>query len=379
MATGQVLPQTEKRRHFQATAPAPPLSCRPQTFRIQNQQRFPQRAPLSSLSRRYGGVHVSPRTARVSGESGLCSGSAEAAGLELWARSAARPARFPSSARQVLCSSTDQIPSALGYLAPLFLGRRKTRVIWWNNLGVHSRATPTPEGNSPSDVSVVPPHAATSHGGCRGAEGEHQISRGNALCRQPHGLCPELAFRAETHCTPGERSSGQDLPTVFVMTGSYFFSLLKINPRPSPPETAAPPASLAGEREGSACPAYPEPPLPPALPAPSPVVRGTSARKSSAAKLTLPGNDIGIDHGTAQFPQYGHHRALPRRDSTRESNQEHRALKRKEKSSTTRPDRAGLFTLCTANIYPTQATPFKAHFHTFSGHHREFMTMPAPL
>lgn len=50
----------------------------------------------------------------------------------------------------------------------------------------------------------------------------------------------------------------------------------------------------------------------------------------SHAQLTLSGNNIGIDHGTAQLPEYGHHRALPRRDSTRESNQEHRALKQKE-------------------------------------------------
>lgn len=52
----------------------------------------------------------------------------------------------------------------------------------------------------------------------------------------------------------------------------------------------------------------------------------------SYAQLTLSGNNIGINHGTAQFPEYGHDRALPRRDSTRESDQEHRALKQKERA-----------------------------------------------
>lgn len=67
------------------------------------------------------------------------------------------------------------------------------------------------------------------------------------------------------------------------------------------------------------------------FPASNPVVRGTAGRKINCAKLTLSGNRIGIDHGAAQFPQHVHHRALPRRDSAREPDQEHRALKRKEK------------------------------------------------
>lgn len=73
---------------------------------------------------------------------------------------------------------------------------------------------------------------------------------------------------------------------------------------------------------------YPEHPLPSARQRTSiPVVRGTSGRKISYAERTLSGNNISINHGTAQFPEYGHHRALPRCNSTREPDQEHRALK----------------------------------------------------
>lgn len=85
------------------------------------------------------------------------------------------------------------------------------------------------------------------------------------------------------------------------------------------------------------------------LPASTPVVRGTSGRKISHAELTLPGNNIGIDHGTAQFPEHRHHRALPRRDSTREPDQEHRALQGKEKRLNPRQDGAGPTVLSTSN------------------------------
>lgn len=67
------------------------------------------------------------------------------------------------------------------------------------------------------------------------------------------------------------------------------------------------------------------------FPAATPAVRRTSGSKLSSAALTLPGNNIGINHSTAQLPEHSHHRALPRRDAPREADQEHRVLKRREK------------------------------------------------
>lgn len=60
------------------TPPAPLLSCRPETFCIQNQQPFPERALLSSLSQWYGAINVSPRITQVIEESRVCSSPAEA-------------------------------------------------------------------------------------------------------------------------------------------------------------------------------------------------------------------------------------------------------------------------------------------------------------
>lgn len=75
----------------------------------------------------------------------------------------------------------------------------------------------------------------------------------------------------------------------------------------------------------------------------------------SHAQLTLSGNNIGIDHGTAQLPEYSHDCALPRRDSTRESDQEHRALKQKERAENT-PGHGCFVHAVHINVYTKQAT-----------------------
>lgn len=96
------------------TPPAPLLSCRPETFRIQNQQLFLEQALLSSLSRWYGGINISPCIVQVIGESRVCSSPAEAIDLGLFC---SQDSTFPEQQEVgVLCRSTDQIPSALGYL-----------------------------------------------------------------------------------------------------------------------------------------------------------------------------------------------------------------------------------------------------------------------
>lgn len=86
------------------TLPAPLFSCRPETFRIQNQQPFPGRALLSSLSRWYRGTNISPPIAQVIRESRVCSSPAEATDLDFWVFSVARTAHFQGSERQVCCA-----------------------------------------------------------------------------------------------------------------------------------------------------------------------------------------------------------------------------------------------------------------------------------
>lgn len=148
-------------------------------------------------------------------------------------------------------------------------------------------------------------------------------------------------------------------------------------PSSSPPRQPLRTSSSTREWEGNGQLMYPEHPLLSALHRTSiPVVRGTSGRKMSHAQLTLSGNNIGIDHGTAQLPEYSHDRALPRRDSTRESDQEHRALKQKERAENTPGHGCFVHAVRIKRLH--QTGDFIELSHTLPGRHRDPITCLAP-